>query len=391
MKHDDIIAFTYTPSRAGRNASDGRSDENEVMRVKLIVLFCSLVLFAGLSGGYVVGGMQAYARYRQNSFAAQEHCGGQSPVHICVQTPSAIYSAFYSSDVANHMPLFQVQYSSDQPLTLAISVTVVGLSQTQVQTLNATAAPQTANFMPPLNRALFRQLTTEDNTSLRVQATDMQNRQYYLDDIPLLLHSRWLMQWAASNRLQIAAWVTPNDPAIGALVYKAEEQLPSEPAPTPAAMIGYNKASAGEVMAQVDAIYDTLLDYHIRYVQASVPYSGPDSNAAATQIIKLPSEVLAQRSGMCIELTLLLASAVERIGLHAEIIIVPGHAFLGVATTPDNRHFAYWDAVQLNNNVAGASDAIISNAFYAQNLKQHTILDTILISDARAANINAML
>ncbi len=361
------------------------------MRVKMIVLLCSLTIFAGLSGGYVVGGLQAYSRYRQNSLAAQEHCSGQAPVHICVQAPPAIFSAFYPSYVANHTPLFLVQYSSSQPLTLAVSVTVIGLSQAQVQTLNATEAPQSANFTPPLDGALFRQLTTEENTSLRVQVTDMQNHLYYLDDIPLLLHSRWLMQWAASNRLQIAAWVTPNDPAIGTLVYKAEAQLPSEPAPTPSAMIGYNKASAGEVMAQVDAIYDTLLlDYDIRYVQASVPYSGPGSAAAATQIIKLPSEVLAQRSGMCIELTLLLASAVERIGLHAEIIIVPGHAFLGVATTPDDSHFAYWDAVQLNNKVAGASDAIITAAFYTQNMKQHTILDTIIISDARAANINAM-
>jgi hypothetical protein len=364
---------------------------NDGTRFKLIVLFCSLTVFAGLSGSYVMGGLQAYARYRQHSLAAQEHCGGQAPVHICVQSPSAIFSAFYPADVANHAPLFLVQYSSDQPLTLVISVTVVGLSQAQAQTLNTTATPQSAAFTPPVDSALFRQLTGEENTSLRVRAVDMQNHQYYLEDIPLLLHSRWLMQWSAGNRLQIAAWVTPNDPAISALVYKAEAQLPSEPEPTPTAMIGYNKASAGEVMAQVDAIYDTLLlNYHIRYVQASVPYSGPGSGAAATEIIKLPSEVLAQRSGMCIELTLLLASAVERIGLHAEIIIVPGHAFLGVATTPDNRHFAYWDAVQLNNNVAGASDAISTAAFYAQNMKQHTILDTILISDARAANINAM-
>lgn len=194
------------------------------MRVKMIVLLCSLTIFAGLSGGYVVGGLQAYSRYRQNSLAAQEHCSGQAPVHICVQAPPAIFSAFYPSYVANHTPLFLVQYSSSQPLTLAVSVTVIGLSQAQVQTLNATEAPQSANFTPPLDGALFRQLTTEENTSLRVQVTDMQNHLYYLDDIPLLLHSRWLMQWAASNRLQIAAWVTPNDPAIGTLVYKAEAQ-----------------------------------------------------------------------------------------------------------------------------------------------------------------------
>lgn len=361
------------------------------MRGKLIILFCSLTLLVGVSGSYVVGGLQVYALYQRNNLAAQEHCGGQAPVSICVQAPAVIFSAFYPSAVANHAPLFVVQYSSSQPVTLAISVTVAGLSQAQVQTVSAAAAMQRASFAPPFVPALLRQLTNEDATSLRVQVTDMQNRLYYENDIPILLHSRWLMQWSASSRLQIAAWVTPGDPAIGALVYKAAVRLPMEPAPSPSALVGYNHASSREVMAQVDAIYDALLlDYGIRYVQASVPYGGPASSAAATQIIRLPFETLAQHSGMCIELTALLASAVERIGLHAEIVIVPGHAFLGVATMPNDTHFEYWDAAQLNSKAAGASDNIITDQYYAQNAKQHTIVDTILISDARAANINAM-
>ncbi|HTD20425.1 MAG TPA: transglutaminase family protein, partial [Ktedonobacteraceae bacterium] len=153
-----------------------------------------------------------------------------------------------------------------------------------------------------------------------------------------------------------------------------------------------NKANRKEVIAQVDALYDTLrVDYTMHYLQASVPYSGPGSSTAATQNIKLPAEVLQQRSGMCIELTLLLASAVERIGLHPEVVIIPGHAFLGVAVTPDNKHFEYWDAVQVNANVAGDSANIATDAVYQQNQQQHTIVDTILISDARNANINPML
>jgi len=94
---------------------------------------------------------------------------------------------------------------------------------------------------------------------------------------------------------------------------------------------------------------------------------------------------------MCIELTLLLASAVEHIGLHAEIVIIPGHAFLGVSVTPDDKHFEYWDAVQVNNNVAGDSANVATDDVYALNVQQHTIVDTIVISDARNAYIDAML
>ena len=67
---------------------------------------------------------------------------------------------------------------------------------------------------------------------------------------------------------------------------------------------------------------------------------------------------------MCIELTTLLASAVESIGLHAEIVIIPGHAFLGVSVTPGDSQFEYWDAVQVSNNVAADSDNVYADHEY---------------------------
>jgi hypothetical protein len=365
---------------------------NEQMRIRLTILLLTILVLVGLSGGYVVGGTQSYSRYQHSSFANQEHCGDQPPVHVCVRAPSAIFSAYYPAYVASQSSLFTIEYSSSSPITLVVSMSIVGLSQVQVQTINATTTLQSANILPPLIPQNFRKLTFEDHTSLRVQVTDNSKHLYYLNEIPLVLHSRWLMQWTSANRLKIAAWVTPNDPAIGALILKAAEHLPLEPPSVPTAMVGYSKASAKQVIAQVDAIYDALrVDYKIRYLQESVPYSGPGNDSAATQNIKLPTEVLQQRRGMCIELALLLASAVEHIGLHAEIVIIPGHAFLGVAVTPDDKHFEYWDAVRVNNNVVGDSANVATDEVYALNARQHSIVDTILISDARNANIDAML
>ena len=362
------------------------------MGKKLTILFLAIGMLSGLSGFYVVNGFQAYTNSQRDTTALAEHCGGQLPVYICVKAPNSLFSAFYPSDVAVQNPLFAVIYSSATPMTLIINVNIAGFTQTLTQTVNATSTSQTADFVPPLLPNVLRNLTTDDPTSLHVQVTDMNKRIYYLNDSALLLRSRWLMQWVAANRLEIGAWVTPNDPAIGTLVTKAASHLALEPPPTPDAMVGYSNASSGEVIAQVDAIYDALrLDYHMHYVQASIPYAGPGSASAATENIKLPFEVLQQRSGMCIELTVLLASAVERIGLHAEIVIVDGHAFLGVAVTPDNSHFEYWDAVQVNNNIAGDSANISTDAAYQRDMNQHTIVDTIIISDARNAGIQPMI
>ena len=360
------------------------------MGKKLAVLFLTLTLLSGFSGWYIATGIRAYSRYQQNS---EEHCGGQSPVHICVQPPPAIFSAYYPYYVATHANLFTINYSSSSSITLIISVNVAEFSQVETHTVNATASVQSISFTPQLlNSQALRKLTSDENTPLHVSVTDTARHAYYVNDSPLLLHSRRVMQWIATNRLQIAAWVTPNDPAVIALVSRAAAHLQLEPATTPRAMIGYDngRASSRAVRDQVDAIFDAMrLDYHIRYSQESVPYSGPGDTNVALQNIKLPAEVLQLRSGMCIELTALLASAVENIGLDAEIVIIPGHAFLGVAVTQNDTQFEYWDAVQVNDKVAGDSANLWTDGEYGQNAKQ--IVDTILISAARKAYVGPML
>ena len=357
---------------------------------KKILFLLTLAAVTVFSALYVVGGTQAYSRYQQSSLANKEYCGGQTPVRICVRSPQAIFSAFYPSYVATQTPLFSILYSSSSPETLLISVSISKMSQVQTRTVNATAGMQNVSFVPaPLKQALPG-LIQEENTSLHVQVKNSKGQIYYVNDVPLLLHSRWLMQWVPANRLQIAAWVTPNQPAIADLVTRASQHLGDQQQPVPLGMIGYKDATPQQVVDQVDALYDALrLDYHIRYIQAGVPYSG-SGGGSALQDIKLPAEVLQQRSGMCVELTTLLASAAESIGLNPEIVIIPGHAFLGVALDQDDRQFAYWDAVDVNNNVAADSANVAANNLYAKNLQQRTILDIILVSDARNARIGPM-
>jgi hypothetical protein len=273
-----------------------------------------------------------------------------------------------------------------------MSVSIEGFSQPETHTVMATPNPQTISFRPIVMPQALRQLTVDTNSWLQVRITNTAGNVYYAEDSPLLLHSRWLMQWIAANRLKIAAWVTPDDPSVIDLDTQAKALLSSQPQPVPQAMIGYanGRASARAIKDQVDAIFDTMrLDYHLQYSQESIPYSGPGDTSVALQKIKLPSEVLQQRTGMCIELTVLLASAVEKIGLHSEIVIIPGHAFLGVAVTQNNSQFEYWDPGEISFNVAGDSANVWTDKEYMHNIKQ--IVDTIVISDARQQGIGPML
>jgi len=367
-----------------------------VMGKKTVIFVFLVVLLTGLSTAYVVVGAQAYSRYQQATIAKQQQCGGQAPVRVCVLSPQAIFSAYYPAYLMEQPQptLFTVTYSSITPLTLFLHVTVNGLSETQMKSVRATSTMQNETFLPPLLKQgqVLTNLTSEFPTSLHVQVTDSNGRLYYDNDSPLTVHSRWLMQWTQANRLYIAAWVTPNAPQIDALVQQARNYLQEQPPPVPQGLIGYKGASARQVQDEVDALYDALLkSYHMKYVQETVPYVASGSSTANdVETIKLPSETLKQGVGMCIELTDILASAVERIGLHAQIIVVPGHAFLGVSTDAQDSHIEYWDTVDMNNNVSADSANVDADSYYVSYKAQGKIVDTIPISEARASGIGPM-
>lgn len=365
------------------------------MNKNVLSFILVVIVLAVLSSAYVVGGTQAYFHYQQANIAKQKQCGDQASVHICVLVPKAVFSAYYPSYLAAQPQnkLFTVEYNSRTPMTLFIHVTIDEFSQTQSKSVNATTNIQSEHFLPPLLKQgqVLDTLIHDANMSLHVQVTDASKHLYYDNTVAFALHSRWLMQWTRENLRRIAAWVTPNDSAVEGLVQKAQGYLQNQPAPVPDGMVGYKGTSAQQVRDEVDALYDALrLSYHIKYVQESIPYSGTDASNAVENI-KLPKEILHQHSGMCIELTALLAAAVESIGLHPAIVIVPGHAFLGVAVEENNANSQYWDAVDLNNNIAADSANVDADTMYMNYKAQNALIDTIVMSDARAAGIGPML
>src|SRR5436305_14571777 len=164
------------------------------MRKKAAILLLTMIDLLGLFGWYVVGGIQAYSRYQQSSIASQEHCGGQSPVHICVQAPIEIFSAYYPYYVATQSNVFVIHYSSSSPITLMMSVSIEGFSQAETHTVNATRNVQSINFRPLALTQALRQLTVDTNTWLHVQITAVARHVYHVNDSSLLLRSRWLIQ-----------------------------------------------------------------------------------------------------------------------------------------------------------------------------------------------------
>lgn len=148
----------------------------------------------------------------------------------------------------------------------------------------------------------------------------------------------------------LAAMVTPNDPAVEDLLRKAADY-------TDSGIIwpGYGDHvddDDGGVWDRLEAIWDAEAEvYDLTYISSSVSFAPGD-----VQRIRLPAEVLEQQSGNCIELALLYASAAEAMRLEAAIVLVPGHAFVGIRTDEENANYYFIETTMIGD--ASFSDAV---------------------------------
>jgi hypothetical protein len=126
--------------------------------------------------------------------------------------------------------------------------------------------------------------------------------------------------------------------------------------------------------------------YHLRYAQINVPF-----RQDAMQIVQLPRDVLtsAAPTAMCVESTVIMASAIERLGMRPYVVFTPGHVFLGVATDERASAIEYWETSDLNG-ASGTQANVHGDAEFAQASQAGSILRTLDIQATRAQGILPM-
>jgi len=136
-------------------------------------------------------------------------------------------------------------------------------------------------------------------------------------------------EWGGIGSLPeiLAAFVMPNHPAIDGVLASARvhlERVTGQPA-----LSGYQSRSVAHVRQIVAAIYAALLDCDLGYI------APPASYERQGQKVRPPDQLLEHRLGTCLDLALLLAACFEQAGLNPLVIIIEGHAFVGVWTNDE--------------------------------------------------------
>jgi hypothetical protein len=129
----------------------------------------------------------------------------------------------------------------------------------------------------------------------------------------------------------LAAFVTPNDPALQLVLKDASRLL--EESGRPGSLEGYQARSRKRSWELVAALWSALSRRRLTYAEPPASF-GHDG-----QKIRLPAMVLEQGLATCLDLALLLAAAIEQAGLHPLIVLTEGHALAGAWLQP--RHLPW--------------------------------------------------
>jgi hypothetical protein len=89
---------------------------------------------------------------------------------------------------------------------------------------------------------------------------------------------------------------------------------------------GYQQDEA-EVIRQVYAIWDALVTRDVRY--SSITATSVKAQTVASQHVRLIEESLNNSQANCVDGSVLLASALRKIGIEPFLVLVPGHCYVG--------------------------------------------------------------
>ena len=145
----------------------------------------------------------------------------------------------------------------------------------------------------------------------------------YRHAVRLLARDEW--GGVADMAQLLPAFVTPNDPAVSALLRKAAERLAAHGHAS--GLDGYQSQDPKRAFMLAASIYSAIASMGLHYAEP------PASFESRGQKIRRPGTIAEELLATCLDTTLLFAAALEAAGLYPVILMFDGHAAVGVWLT----------------------------------------------------------
>ena len=229
-------------------------------------------------------------------------------------------------------------YSDYGELDVMVEVEVPGFTQPYKQKITLGRQVTKLRIIPPLVTGTI-DLNTEKTAQLVYSVTEVDTGKILVQESKnLKLYSKFDMVWGDEDDWDaftdnILAWMTPDSPEILQLKRDAIDYLELISDGALNALVGYQNYNFfdhyyNNAWVQAVAIQGAMSDI------TKVRYNNSHFSMDAQQRVKLPADTLNSRSGLCIETSLVMASALQSTGMHVMLIFPPGHAQVAMEAWP---------------------------------------------------------
>ena len=190
----------------------------------------------------------------------------------------------------------------------------------QVLLLHAGESFQINNFDLLLSAKFLSELTERVAGLIRITIKS-ENRFLFENDysIDVLAFDQW--QGISILPEIISSFITPNNPLISKIIYRASEIL-NKWTGSPS-LDEYQSRNPDRVKKQMAAVFESIRELGIIYCPP------PASFEESGQRIRMIDTLISQKLGTCLDLSLIYSSSLEAVGIHPIIVIIKEHAFTG--------------------------------------------------------------
>jgi hypothetical protein len=232
----------------------------------------------------------------------------------------------------------KVVNSTADPIRNRISVQVPGWSDQEIQVAELGAGESRIYLFAPtfLNRLYQNREIVAATASVNI--TNPSGAVVYRDTFPVRLRSVDDLYWGRDFEYApfIASWVTPHAAEVEKLLSRAKEFMPGRRLP------GYESTDAATqerfTIQQARAIFRAMQEQGVSYVKSSMTLGGHED---VSERVRMPAESLEQASANCIDGAVAYAALFENLGMEPVIVLVPGHAYVGVRVAPRSSRYLY--------------------------------------------------
>ena len=309
---------------------------------------------------------------------------------VAVGLEGEIFPVFANYDslqkpAARRMPTVAVTVTNTTRALLRnrVVVQLPGWSDPEIQPLElAPGESRTLKFAPVFHERFYRNHEIVAATAV-VSAIELPSgRTGFSTTIPARLRAADDLYWGSHFQYAkfIASWVTPHDPEVEQVLSLAKESMPGRRMP------GYetwknSAAQVHETYLQAEAIYGALRRKGVSYVKSSSTLGG---HQGVSERIRLPHESLRQVSANCIDGVVMYASLFENLGMDAQVVLVPGHAYVAVREAQNSDRFLYVETALTGRS--SFADAVLAASRGMQKWQESQVI-RIPISQAREQGI----